>query len=98
MTYHLLPLVLLVPAVVVLGALVDEAARRANVSHKALAIAQGISPSVWTRQCQGVPGHHISLARIINRCPVAFVAALLALLAQALGLELRQVYELRRAA
>lgn len=94
-SFHLAPLVLLAPAVfVAVGALVDEAARRANVSHKELAIAQGISPSVWTRQCQGVAGHHLALDRIVTACPPAFVAELLGLIAQAHNFELQQVFRL----
>ena len=67
-------LLLFVMAVPIVAAAIERARQRAGLSHKELAIYQGISIAQWSQQLHGQG--HISLTRM-STTPPAFRAALL---------------------
>lgn len=69
-------LLLVVAAAPIVAAAVDRARLRAGLSHKELALSQGITPAQWSQQLKGYPGSHIWLDAL-SATPPAFRAALL---------------------
>ena len=55
---------------------IERARMRAGLSHKELAVSQGLSQAQWSQQMSGHPGSHLWLDRLTNT-PLAFRAALL---------------------
>ena len=67
-------LLLFVMAAPMVAAAIERARQRAGLSHKELAICQGISVAQWSQQLHGQG--HVSLTRM-SATPPAFRAALL---------------------
>jgi len=72
---HMLPL-LIVIAVPVVVAAIERARQRAGLSHKELAIAQGLTQAHWSQQLGGYPNSHVWLDTLSDT-PAPFRAALL---------------------
>lgn len=70
------PLLLVVAAAPIVVAAIERARQRAGLSHKALALSQGITQAQWSQQLRGYPGSHIWLDAL-SATPPAFRAALL---------------------
>jgi hypothetical protein len=62
-TWTLLIVVCVVPVVV---DAIERARQRAGLSHKELAISQGLSAAHWSQQLHGGPGSHVWLDRLFN--------------------------------
>lgn len=73
----LLIVVAVVPiAVAPVADAIERARQRAGLSHKELALAQGLTTPQWSQQLHGYPGSHIWLDRL-TATPAAFRVALL---------------------
>lgn len=70
------PLLLVVAAAPIVVAAIERARARAGLSHKELALSQGITQAQWSQQLRGYPGSHIWLDAL-STTPPAFRAALL---------------------
>lgn len=70
------PLLLVVAAAPIVVAAIERARQRAGLSHKALALSQGITQAQWSQQLRGYPGSHIWLDAL-SATPATFRAALL---------------------
>lgn len=78
------PLLLVYVAAPLVASAIERARQRAALSHKDLALAQGLTQAHWSQQLSGYPSSHIWLDRL-TATPEPFRAALLEELALVWG-------------
>lgn len=88
-------LLLVVATAPIVAAAIERARLRAGLSHKELALSQGITQAQWSQQLKGYPGSHIWLDAL-SATPAAFRAALLEELRAAWALDAHTIEDVYR--